>query len=205
MDRIAIKENARKMINGNLWYLWKPMLFIIIPMIVLMLVGIGIDASIGADGRPFYSLFSSIGSIIASIFYVGYAYYCLGFVRGQRMDAKEVFEFTKKHWIIALLSALLVGLNVGIGMILLIVPGVIAALGLSLYTYVVADNPELPATDALRKCWEITNGYKVDLLVFFLSFIGWLILVALTFGILVIWVAPYMTIAETLVYETLKK
>ena len=90
-------------------------------------------------------------------------------------------------------------------MILLIVPGIIAALGLSLVAFVIADNPELTTTDALRKTWEITKGHKVEIFVFILSFIGWEILGCLTLGILYIWLAPYMTIASTLVYESLKK
>ena len=121
------------------------------------------------------------------------------------MEVKDILEFIKKNWVVSILASLLVGLNVLIGMILLIIPGFIAAMGLSLYEFVIADNPELPVTDALRKCWDITNGHKVEIFVFILSFIGWEILGALTLGILYIWLMPYMTIASVLVYESLKK
>ena len=69
------------------------------------------------------------------------------------------------------------------GTLLLIIPGIIAAIGLTFYTYVVADNPELDVTNALRKCWEMTLGFKMDLFVFYLSFIGWAILAPFTLGI----------------------
>ena len=203
MDRISIKEKAKTMIKDNLWYIWKPMVLFFICVFALEFVALLLDRAL--DTKAIYSIVSFVVSVVSSLVAVGYSYYCLGFVRGQKMEAIEVYNFAKKNWIVALLASLLVGLNVGIGMVLLIVPGIIAALGLSLYTYVIADNPELDATNALRKCWEITNGYKVDILVFILSFIGWCILAALTLGILFIWLMPYMTIAETLLYESLKK
>lgn len=204
MDRILIKENARKMVKDNLWYIWKPLVYLMLAVLPFAIILGIIDVAANADGA-ISSIGSSIVSIISTIFSVGYAYYCLGFVRGQRMEVKDIVEFMKKNWVVSLLVSLLVGLNVLIGMILLIVPGFIAAMGLSLYEFVIADNPELPVTDALRKCWDITNGHKVEIFVFILSFIGWEILGALTLGILYIWLMPYMTIATVLVYESLKK
>ena len=204
MDRVTIKENAKKMIVGNKWYIWKPMVWFMLAMFCVGFV-CGILDVVLKTNEVITNIVSSLAGLLGSIVGVGYAYYCLQFVRGNRIDAKEVFVFAKDHWVVALLTAILVGLNVAIGMILLIIPGIIAALGLSLYTYVVADNPELSTSEALKKCWNITKGYKVDLLVFFLSFIGWMFLAGLTLGILMIWLMPYMTIAETLVYESLKK
>ena len=203
MDRIAIKENAKKMIKGNLWYIWKPVVYLMLVAFAFGFVFGMIDVLAKTD--VFVSIGSSLISVFASIFEVGYAYYCLGFVRGQRMEVKDVWEFIKKVWVVALLASILMGLNVALGLILLIIPGIIAALGLSLYAFVIADNPELTTTDALRKTWEITKGHKVEIFVFILSFIGWEILGCLTLGILYIWLAPYMTIASTLVYESLKK
>ena len=203
MDRITIKQNAQKMIKGNLWYIWKPLAFFMLILIPLYIIAGIIDYKTGND---FISSFvGGVTSIISAPFAVGYAYYCLGFVRGQRMEVKDVYNFAKEHWIISILVSLLAGINILIGMILLIVPGIIAALGLSFYCYVVADNPELSTRELLKKAWDMTVGYKADLFVFFLSFLGWIILTPFTLGILYIWLIPYMTVAEVLVYESLKK
>lgn len=203
MDRITIKQNAQKMIKGNIWYIWKPMVWLMIACFALSLIGGILDGI--ADTEIFSSIMSIVVSIVSAPITVGYSFYCLGFVRGQKMDAKEVFNFAKEHWLIAILVSILAGLNIMIGMILLVIPGIIAALGLTFYSYVAADNPELSASEILRKTWEITKGYKWDLFIFFLSFLGWVILAPFTLCILYIWLIPYMTIAEVLVYESLKK
>ena len=49
------------------------------------------------------------------------------------------------------------------------------------------------------------KGYKMNYFVFKLSFIGWNILAILTFGILYIWLVPYMVIAKTMYYDNLIK
>ena len=203
MDRITIKQNAQKMIKGNLWYIWKPMVWLMIACFVISLVGVILDGITKTE--VFSSILSVVVSIASTPIAVGYSFYCLGFVRGNKMDAKEVFNFAKEHWLISLLVSILAALNVMIGMILLVIPGIIAALGLTFYSYVAADNPELSASEILAKSWEITRGYKWDLFIFFLSFLGWIILSPFSLFILYIWLIPYMTIAEVLVYESLKK
>lgn len=203
MNRIEIKENAKKMIKGNLWYILKPMVFLFLCLFAVELVAILLDNLIKVG--VFSAILSIVTSIVSCIFAVGYSYYCLGFIRGNKMEMQDIIEFCKKNWMISLFVSFMVGLNIIIGSILLIIPGIIASIGLTFYTYVVADNPELDVTNALRKCWEMTLGFKMDLFVFYLSFIGWAILAPFTLGILFIWLIPYMTIAETLAYETLKK
>lgn len=203
MNRIEIKENAKKMIKGNLWYLLKPMVYLFLCVFAVELVAVLIDEAINAE--VFSAILSIVISIVSCAYSVGYSYYCLGFIRGNKMEVKDIIEFCKKHWVISLFVSFVAGLNIIIGSILLIIPGIIAAIGLSFYTYVIADNPELDVTNLLRKSWQITLGFKMDLFIFYLSFIGWALLAPFTLGILFIWLIPYMTIAETLAYETLKK
>jgi len=202
MNRIEIKTKAKEMIKGNLWYILKPMVIFALICFVCGLVAALIDNAIEAP--VFVSIIDCISGIVSSIVAVGYTYYCLAFIRGQKHEWTEVFTFAKDHWVISLLVSLLTGLNIAIGMILLIIPGIIAGLGLTFWAHVVADNPELSVTDALRKAWNITNGYKVDILVFYLSFLGWLLLVPFTLGILAIWLVPYMVVAEAILYDKMK-
>ena len=72
-------------------------------------------------------------------------------------------------------------------------------------SYVVGDNPKLSATEVVKKSRNLTKGYKMDLFIFGLSFIGWNILASFTLGLLYIWLMPYMIVATTLLYEELKK
>ena len=208
MDRVKIKEKAKKMIKGNLWYLWKPLVIFGLICFVVAVIPTLIAILAGAEEstvNSISSMLSTIISLVEMVFMIGFAKYCLDFVRGKKDDMKVITDFIKEHWVISFCVSLLFGLNVVIGSILLIVPGIMAAIGLCFYQEVCADNPELKATDLLRKTWKITNGHKMDLFVMGLSFIGWGILCALTIGILTIWVTPYMNIAFVLAYEELKK
>ena len=45
----------------------------------------------------------------------------------------------------------------------------------------------------------------MDYFVFGLSFIGWALLIAPTFGLIMIWLFPYMTVANAIYYEKLKQ
>lgn len=204
MSRIEIKEKAKEMIRGKKWYIWKPLIIFCLIGTLVSIIGTTLDAIFNTN-IIILSICDSIFSIISSIFMVGYTYYCLSFARGQEMDWKEVFNFAKEHWIVSLLSSILMGLIIFAGTILLVIPGIIAAIGLTFWAHVIADNPELKVTEVINKSWEITKGRKMEVFVFFLSFLGWALLVPLTLGILLIWLAPYMTIAEAIFYDEIRK
>ncbi len=207
MDRVKIKEKAKEMIKGNKWYLWKPVvllccLYLVVGVITgaLVLINKHVGITVG-------SIINAILSIASSAFAIWYAHYVLSFVRDKKIetiDYKEIIEFVKKHWLKALIVSVIVGFNVMFGTILLIVPGIIASIGLVFYQLVQADNLDMNWKDILKKSWEITNGHKMDLFVMTLSFIGWEIVATLTLGILYIWLVPYVIVAFALAYESLK-
>ena len=127
------------------------------------------------------------------------------FVRGGKLEMSDLVDWAKEHWVISILVTLLAGLIILGCTILLVIPGIIAAIGLMFYQEVCADNPELKAMEIVKKAWETTNGHKMDLFVLALSFIGWYIVAGFTLGFLYIWLTPYMTVTLTLAYEELKK
>ena len=69
--------------------------------------------------------------------------------------------------------------------------------------YLVVDT-DVTGNDALRESREMMKGYKWNYFVFGLSFLGWILLVPFTLGILLIWLYPYMTVATAIYYERLK-
>ena len=70
--------------------------------------------------------------------------------------------------------------------------------------YILAENPELTARQALNLSKEITYGHKMELFVLDLSFIGWCLLGAITFGLAFIYVAPYMNATKANFYNAIK-
>ena len=209
MKKKELKEKAKKMISGKKWYIWKPMFIfdlILFAILFAIILPVGIATNFEGYGiQMTTNALSSISSIAQSIFMFGYSKYCLDFVRGKESDWKEAFRFCKDHFGPIFLLSLIVSFNIAFGFILLIVPGIMAAIGLTFVQEVYADNLKLSETEVLRKAWALTNGHKKELFVLGLSFIGWFLLCSLTLGILYIWLMPYMTITYTLAYEKLKK
>lgn len=85
------------------------------------------------------------------------------------------------------------------------IPLFIRSLAYSMYFYLVAEFPELGITKALRISIKITKGYKWQIFVTGLSFIGWILLSILSFGIGFFWLTPYIQMTTTNVYHALLK
>ena len=71
--------------------------------------------------------------------------------------------------------------------LLFIVPGIIAAYRYRFALYNLCENPEMGVMEALNMSKAQTLGFKGQLFVLDLSFIGWYLLSGLTAGILLIW------------------
>lgn len=70
---------------------------------------------------------------------------------------------------------------------------------------IIADNNSVFSKKALDLSSKITKGYKKDLFILDLSFIGWILLSFITFGIALLWVTPYMSLTKINAYDFLKK
>lgn len=89
--------------------------------------------------------------------------------------------------------------------LLFIIPGIVMMFSYSMTPFIISDSKNLSAGQAIKLSKEITRGYKGELFVFYLSYIGWGILAGLTFGLLgIFYVAPYMLTAFGGYYEELK-
>ena len=86
---------------------------------------------------------------------------------------------------------LLEGVAVCIGTILFIIPGIIVSFMYSQVYYIMAENPDISVLDCLRESARIMKGHKMELFILELSFLGWIILTALTCGIAGLYVLPY--------------
>ncbi|MBQ6332911.1 MAG: DUF975 family protein [Clostridia bacterium] len=93
-------------------------------------------------------------------------------------------------------------LFITLGFMCFFVPGIIVALGLYEVPYMLAEDPNISGMGAIRRSWENMKGHKGELFVLHLSFIGWILLTILTFGVLAIFYAgPYMSLAEAGFYR----
>ncbi len=130
-------------------------------------------------------LVSMTVGVLVGIFMVSYAILQVRKSEESVLDiVKSVFDF--ELWWKYLLASIISTVIVMLGLILLLVPGFIAALGLIFVSYIVVDYKMNPV-DAVKKSWEISKGYKWDLfiLVIALALLNALGALALFIGLLV--------------------
>ncbi len=87
-----------------------------------------------------------------------------------------------------------------------LIPAIIKILSYAMTPFILADCPNVLATNALTLSKRMTRGHKGEIFVMSLSFIGWMFLTALTFGILgIFWTGPYYMTALAGQYDELKR
>lgn len=86
-----------------------------------------------------------------------------------------------------------------------IIGGIIKYYSYKMVTYIIAENPNIKAKDAIKMSIEMMNGNKMQAFRLDLSFFGWYILQCVTFGILGIYVSPYYKATYTELYIKLRK
>lgn len=101
------------------------------------------------------------------------------------------------------ITGLLVNVFIALWSMLFIIPGIIKTYAYAMTFYIQNDHPEMTETDAITASRQMMRGHKMELFLLDLSFIGWYLLSALTFGVLLLYVLPYHNAARTAFYETL--
>ena len=87
--------------------------------------------------------------------------------------------------------------------LLFIIPGIIKSYSYCMSFYILADHPEISVREAMNESKRITQGHKMDIFILQLSFLGWGILAALTFGIGYFWLIPYKQVTMANTYRKL--
>lgn len=89
--------------------------------------------------------------------------------------------------------------------LLLIVPGIVKAYEYRMIPYILAENPNISRQEAFALSKKMMDGEKWNTFVLDLSFIGWNLLSAITFGIVgLFYVNPYMYATKAELYLKLK-
>ena len=130
-------------------------------------------------------------------------YYGLPDWPGAQFDLNTLFDGFK-YIMKAFGLHFLTGLFIFLWSLLFIIPGIVAALRYSMAFHILADNPDIGVMEAIEKSKMMTQGYKLDIFIMYLSFMGWAILSAFTLGIGVLWLAPYISTSFANVYLALK-
>lgn len=199
MRRQEIKNKAKEIVNNRIWDFWKPLIVyyfiaMVIELILLRFIEVNKYQSM---------IVTTVINILLLPVLLGVNKYHLCIVRGESVDLGLLKNYFGEALKLVGLYLLIELLTFG-GFILLIIPGVIVALSLMFVYYVYLDY-KLGIIGSIKKSFELTKGHRWDLFVLMLSFIGWIVLSIFTFGVLLIWVVPYLIASMILFYEQLKK
>ncbi len=183
-NRAELKSAAREQIKGNIWLYFGLSIVLTLILSAVSFTGIG-------------------ALLLAGPIELGCAMFMLEVVRTKKGNFSTGFKGFNQFGA-SFVATLLISIFVTLWTLLLVVPGIIAAFRYSMTFYILADNPEMSGYDAMKKSKEMMIGHKWELFVLGLSFIGWILLVSITFGIAAIYVQPYMEATVVNFYEKLK-
>lgn len=182
-----IMTNARSLLKGK----WKQAVLVVFVYMVITII----PGSIPKIGWIFNLI---IGGPIA----FGLSYYFLSFTRGKDPVLEDLFKgFTMFGR--TLIAYLFIMIFTVLWTLVLIVPGIIAAISYSMTFYIMADNDGMSGQDAISGSKELMQGNKYRYFCFLGRFTGWFLLGILSAGIGFLWIVPYFMTSNAGFYETL--
>lgn len=144
-----------------------------------------------------------IHAIIYNPLKVGISAFCMEAVEGEA-PLKAIGKGYTSKFFGNVWALFLRDLFVFLWSLLLVVPGIIKAYEYRLVEYICAENVGISPTEAMAKSKALMQGQKWNAFVLDLSFLGWNILNACTFGILgIFYVQPYQMLTNAALYKKL--
>ena len=146
----------------------------------------------------------AISLIITGPFVLGLVTFALALSRNQNPHVTQIFEGFNRFGV-ALGAYLLMALFVLLWMLLLIIPGIIAALSYSQTFFILAEDKSIGPLEAIKKSKQMMMGNRWKLFCLGLRFLGWALLCIVTLGIGFIWLMPYMQVSYAKFYDSIPK
>lgn len=215
IPRREIKHQTKEQLKGKVFKLFAICLLVMMAIgfgggICGLFMGISIDLLNG---------YGSLGIILLVISYITYFAYMLlvampmGFgilelylsvTYGEEPSAETPFSTFKENYSKKVVLVFLMKLYTFLWTSLFVIPGIIKSLSYSQAPLILLENPEMSATEAINASKEMMRGRKWELFVLHLSFIPWVLLLYVTFGLAGIYVVPYMGITLINYYHRIK-
>ena len=142
---------------------------------------------------------STVGIIVLGHFSVGLAMWSLDVAQGSEPRLERIFDGFK-NFVNPLVAYILMSVLIGAGIVFLIIPGIIIALGLSQTFFIIAENPETDGIKALQQSWNMMKGYKTTYFMLCLRYFLLGILCVLTLGFGFLLLAPYIQVTNANFY-----
>ena len=169
--------------------------------------GGGLDSDIGiflARYGGFFLIatlvFALIYLFLGSVVGIGHSRFHLSLVDQERTGIEQLFGYFP-HWKTAVCTRVLKRVYVFLWSLLFVIPGIVANYSYSMTDYILAEHPEMTASEAIAASKEMMKGNKWRLFCLRISFIGWAFLCIFTLGIGNLWLNPYQYVSEAAFYR----
>ncbi len=222
MNSAYFKSEAKKALQGK-WQTFSVavILYCVINSAMTVPSGISSVFSLVSDLELFelpvffndiYDIFSNnIVSVLSDIVYFlilppfTYAISVMGLkvAKNEEIEAGNIFDGFRNYESVIILS-LIEGLFTFLWTLLFIIPGVIKGLSYSMSNFILAEHPDMKATEILKESERLMDGHKTEFFLLNLSFIGWILLSFVTLHLSSIYSEPYIYTAQAEFYERIK-
>ena len=141
-------------------------------------------AAIGSIPYSTYALLlglNGLALVVSPVLAIGCNHYFIRLIKGTDIGVKDGLIGRASIWLKALWLHVRMFVQIFLWSLLLIIPGVIAALRYSMATYFLAEDPSISAGEALRRSKEAmkVKGRKPGYLMLLISFEGWNLLISI--------------------------
>lgn len=138
--------------------------------------------------------------VLGSIVELGYCRFNLELADRKNPGFETLFAYFS-YWKTAVIARLLQTLYCFLWTLLFVIPGIVATYSYGMTGYILAEHPDMTASEAIAASKEMMKGNRWRLFCLHLSFIGWMILVTFTLGIGNLWLTPYRQAAAAAFYR----
>ncbi len=135
---------------------------------------------------------------------IGMTIFSLNISRDNNPEIDNLFIPFKTSWVNSILAYFMMGVLTFVGFILLIIPGIIVALMFSQVFFIMGEDKEISAYDALVKSMNMMKGYKWKFFRILLRLFVLAILCIFTLFIGFIWLMPYQNVVFAKFYDDIK-
>ncbi len=142
-----------------------------------------------------------VSFVVNAVLAMGVIRATLAVAEGRQPDVSMLFR--SEGLAAYIVASILVALATVVGFILLIVPGIIVLIVWHFFGYVIVENPETSATEAMRRSAEITKGHRWELFGLGLLLVGINILGLLACCVGLLFTEGITAMAVAYAYKTL--
>ena len=136
---------------------------------------------------------------------IGIINFYLNLSRGKTLEVSSIFSYFNNRYLVYIWNSILVLIRIALWSLLLIIPGIIAAISYSQSYFILAEDNSISAIETIERSKKMMYGYKWKYFLLLLSFIGWGLLSIISLGIGFLWLIPYMYVTQAKFYDNLKK